>query len=103
MYSGRVRAHRWVLVFLSAGGGLLWGVAALVTGFSWLFTRATGVLRGALTLLVLPLYLAGWAANALQLDVIDPSALVIAMGGVLGVVAFGIVQTLARVANLRSA
>lgn len=95
MYRGRVRDYEWLLLFLSAGGGLLWGIVALLIGFSWLFIRATGVLRAILIVLALPFYLAFWTGRALQLQVIDPSGVVIAMGGSLGlIVAFGILVVL---------
>lgn len=82
-------------MFLSAGGGLLWGIVALLTESSWLFIRAMGVLRAVLTVLVLPLYLAFWVGRALQLQVGDPSGLVMAMGGSLGlIVAFGVLVVL---------
>jgi hypothetical protein len=81
-----VRDYEWTILLLSVGDGLVWGVVSLFIGFSWLFVRASGVLRVALIALSLPLHLAFWVGRILQLPVTDPTGLVIATGVVLGLI-----------------
>lgn len=75
-----VRPHELALVLLGAGAGILWALVSLTLGLSWSAVQAAGVVRGAVVVLDLPLFLAGWAARTLHLNIIDPSALVMAAG-----------------------
>jgi hypothetical protein len=78
--------YEWLFLFVATGVGLLWGMMALWVGFSWSFVQGSGVFRAILTLFVFPLHLASWVARVLQWQAIDPSALVVTVGAILGLV-----------------
>jgi len=84
-----VRDYEWMLLLMSVGGGLFWGVLSLFVGFSWSFVEATGVLRVVLTVFAVPLYVAYWLGSTLRLSVTDPSGVVIATGLILGLISGG--------------
>ncbi len=75
-----VRPHELALVLLGAGAGVLWALTSLTLGLSLSAVQAAGAARAVVVVLDLPLFLAGWAARTLHLNIIDPSGLVMAAG-----------------------
>lgn len=84
-----IQDHEWLSLVLLGGGGLLWGLISLLLGFSGFYFGSSGVTRIVLNVFILPLHVAFWVGSALQPPVIDPSGMVIATGGVLGLLLAG--------------
>lgn len=75
-----IRPYELALLLVGAGAGILWALVSLTLGFSLSLVQGSGAVRAAVIVFNLPLHLAGWAARALHLTVIDPSGLVMAAG-----------------------
>jgi uncharacterized membrane protein YccF (DUF307 family) len=94
---GRIlRAEELTLVLLGAAGGVAWGVLSLLFGMSLHLTHMPAVVRVSVTVVGLPLYLAGWLASSLQLPFVDPTGPVVATAAALGMLAVSVWLTIER-------
>jgi hypothetical protein len=80
------RHHQWMWLLLAAALGGAWGLTSLVVGLSWPNVHASLGIRAALAVISLPLLLTFWVGPHLHISVHDPSALVVLVGVVLGLI-----------------
>ena len=80
------RYYQWMWLLLAASVGGVWGLTSLVVGLSWPYVHASSAIRAALAVASLPVLLTFWVGAHLHISVHDPSALVVLVGVVLGLI-----------------